>query len=442
MKPNHPAETAADWSARRHVIGGVALAVALFTGFGLWASQAMIAGAVIAQGHLRVDSRSKEVSHLEGGVVEEILVRDGDHVEAGAVLIRLDPTAVAARIEILDGQIDELLAQRARLTAEQAGRDSVEPDSDLIDRVAARPQASAQLAGQRAIFDANRVSHDRQVSQLREQIAQTRQQIAGFSAQRDATELQLELVREELVDRRSLLERGYAPKAQVTELRRREAELAGELGEITFNIAEAGARIAEIEMRILDLDAERGRTAVSELREVSARINEARQERNGLAPALRRMDIPAPQAGVVTNMRVHTVGGVIAPAEPILSIVPEGERLVVETRIDAMSRDRVWVGQETRVRFPGFNQRTTPEIEGRLKRIAADAVTDERTGYSYFPAEVEIPDEELAVLNAAIDMDLTPGMPAEVLIQTSVRSAGSYLVKPLMDSFQRSFRED
>lgn len=434
--------SAADWSARRHVIGGIALTIALFSGVGLWASQAMIAGAVIAQGQLRVDGKSKEVSHLEGGVIDEILVRDGDRVEAGATLVRLDPSVVAAQIEILDGQLDELMAQRARLNAEQSGRGAVEPDPELAERVVARPQASAQLVGQRAIFDANRISHQRQVSQLREQIEQTRQQIAGFSAQRSATELQLDLVREELVDRRSLLERGYAPKAQVTELRRREAELAGELGEITFQIAEAGARISEIEMRILDLDAERGRTAVSEMREVSARINETREERNGLAPALRRTDILAPQAGLVTDMRVHTIGGVIAPAEPILSIVPEGEALVVETRIDAMSRDRVWIGQQTRVRFPGFNQRTTPEVTGRLKRVAADAVTDERTGYSYFPAEVDIPDESLAQLRAAIDMDLTPGMPAEVLIETSVRSAGSYLLKPLMDSFQRSFRED
>jgi HlyD family secretion protein len=439
---DRPRTEARRWSARRHVAAGVALSVALFSGLGLWASQAMIAGAVIAPGHLRVDTKRKEVSHLEGGVVEAILVRDGDRVRAGDVLLRLDPTAVAANLEIVDGQLDELMAQRARLRADQVDAPRLEPDAELAARVAARPQAAALLDGQRAIFEANRLGIARQISQLREQIEQTRQQIAGFAAQRDAADLQLALVREELADRRELLEAGYAPKTQVTELRRREAELVGERGAIGFRIAEAAARIAEIEMRVLEIGAERSRAAISELREVGARINELREQRTALVPALRRMEIVAPQAGVVLNLAANTVGGVIEPAAPILSIVPENERLVVEVRIDAIARDRVWLGQEARIRFPGFNQRTTPEVVGPLRRIAADALVDERTGASFFLAEIEIPGPELSRLRRAIDMDLTPGMPAEVLIQTAERSAGSYLMKPLTDNLARAFREE
>ena len=330
------AATARRWSARRHVLAGLVLATTLFSGVGIWASQAMIAGAVIAPGHLRVDSKRKEVSHLEGGVVEAIFARDGDRVKAGDVLVRLDPSAAAAQLEIVEGQLDELMAQRARLLAEQADLPEIAPDPELATRVATRPQAAALLAGQVAIFDANRIMATRQASQLREQIEQTRQQIAGFDAQRKASVLQLALVRDELVDRRLLHQKGLSPKSEVTELRGREAELVGELGAINFQMAEAGARIAEIELRILEIGAERGRLAATELREVGGRVNELREQRNAVLPALRRMDILAPQSGVVLNMAVNTVGGVVAAAQPILSIVPENERLVVETRIDAM----------------------------------------------------------------------------------------------------------
>ena len=435
-------QAAVRWSARRHLIGGMILALGLTCGVALWANQAMIAGAVIAQGQLRVDGKSKEVSHFEGGVVQEILVRNGDRVKAGEVLIRLDPTMAAANIEIIDGQLDALMAQGARLQAEQVGADTIAVDPDLATRAAARPQAAALLEGQRAIFEANRVSILRQISQLHEQIKQTRQQISGFYAQKAALDVQIELVEADLADRQKIFDQGYAPKAQVTELRQRKAELDGDRAAAASHMAEAAARISEIELQVLEREAERNRVAATDLREVQAQINELREKRIGLEPTLRRMDIVAPQAGVVLNLEVNTIGGAIQAGKPLLWIVPDGERLLLETRIDAMSRDQVWIGQSARVKFPGFNQRTTPEVIGQVKSLAADAIMDEHTGLRFFQVEIEIPPAELDRLHAATKVDLTPGLPAEVYIQTAERSAGSYLLKPLSDNFGRSMRED
>lgn len=430
------------WSARRHMVGGLVLAIGLTGGFALWASQSMIAGAVIAHGQLRVDGKSKEVSHLEGGVVQAILVKNGDRVEAGQTLIRLDPTMARANIEIIDGQLDALMAQGARLEAEQVGADAIVVGPELAARTAARPQAALLLDGQRAVFEANRVSVGRQASQLREQVEQTRQQIAGFDAQRDALDAQIDLVAGELADRQKLLDQGYAPKTVVTELRQQKAELDGDRAAAVSHASEAAARISEIELRILELEAERNRVAATELRDVQAQINELREKRVGLEPTLRRMDIVAPQTGVVLNLEVNTVGGVIVPGKPLLWIVPEDERLVLDTRIDAMSRDQVWLGQPARVKFPGFNQRTTPEVTGTVKALGADAIADERTGQRYYQAEIDIAPSELDRLHKATKIDLSPGMPAEAYIETGERSVASYFLKPVRDSFNRSMRED
>ena len=436
------ARAAERWSAGRHLLGGLILAVGLGGGFVVWASQAMIAGAVIAHGQLRVDGKSKEVSHLEGGVVQEILVRNGDRVKAGQVLIRLDPTMARANVEIIDGQLDALMAQGARLEAEQIGAAAIVVSPDHAARVAARPQAAALLDGQRAVFEANRISVERQVSQLHEQVEQTREQITGFDAQRDALDVQIGLVAAELADRQRLLDQGYAPKTAVIELRQRKAELDGDRASAASHASEAGGRISEIELRILELEAERNRVAATDLREVQAQVNELREKRVGLEPTLRRMDIVAPQAGVVLNLEVNTVGGVISPGKPLLWIVPEDERLVLDTRIDAVSRDQVWIGQQARVKFPGFNQRTTPEVIGEVKSLGADAIADEHTGQRFYQAEIAIPPAELERLHAATRIDLAPGMPAEAYIETAERSAASYFLKPVRDSFARSMRED
>ncbi len=429
------------WSARRHTLAGLAVTVMLTGGVGLWATQSQIAGAVIAQGHLRVDTRSKEISHLDGGVVQDILVRDGDQVEAGQVLIRLDPTSVAASLEIVDAQLDEHLALRARLLAENLGHEKLVLDDALAARIAARPEAQARIEGQQAILDAGRTRIERQTSQLREQLRQTEEQIVGYEAQIAALDKQLELVTEELATAQGLHDRGFAPKTKVTELRLREADLMGSRGAIASQAAEAAARGAEIGLRILEVEAERHQVAVQQLREVEAKLNELHEQRIGLAPALQRMEIRAPESGTVLNLQTHTIGGAISPGRPLLSIVPDDEELVVEVRIDAASRDRVWIGQEARVKFPSFNQRITPDIPGQIKTLSADAVEDDRTGMRFYLADLEVDPQALAQIEEINGIRLSPGMLSEVYIHTEDRTAASYFIKPVLDSFNRAFRE-
>ncbi|MEL6278902.1 MAG: HlyD family type I secretion periplasmic adaptor subunit [Pseudomonadota bacterium] len=432
----------ATWPAWRPLLLGALVTAALVYGLGYWANQAMISGAVIASGELRVETRRKVVSHFDGGVVAEIAVREGDTVEAGDLLLQLDATELAADLEILEAEHDALLARQARLTAERDEQRDIEIAPVLAERLRSRPQLENAIAGQRRLFKARRNTHLQQQAQFRVRNEQLQNQISGGRAQIAALDDQLELIKEEIADQTSLLDRGLTPKTRVTALLRNKAGLLGERGARVAENARLRGQISEAELRRLELVAERREAAIEELRTNAERRRALIEERGALADRLGRMTIVAPQDGTVFNLTAHTIGGVISPAQAILEIVPGAERLIVEARVEALFRDQVRAGQEAVVKFPGFNQNTTPEVSAEVLKISGDALADPNTGMSFFVAELVIAQDELGRLRKAIGVDLSPGMPAEAYIATEVRSASSWLLKPLRDSFDRALRED
>lgn len=436
------AAPASPWSATRLITFGTVLSVGLVVGVGAWSAVAMISGAVIAPAELRVEGERKTIQHLEGGVVSEILINDGDTVEAGEVLMRLDPTALAAQLEVVEGQLDELNARKFRLEAEMTDAPSMTPDADFRQRMSDRPTARKLFDGQITLFNARRETMTARIEQLEGRIDQTREEIAGAEAQIVALDRQLVLIGEELEAQRSLFERGLTEKSKVIQLDRENARLSGERGQLQSEVARLRGRISELEINILETANTRREEAISTLRDLSARIAELSENRTATRQSLDRVDIRAPLAGVVLDMTVNTIGGVVSPAADLMDIVPTDRTLIVEARISPLDRDRIWPNQPARVRFVNFNQRSTPEIDGAVWRIGADKLTDERTGQGYFPVKIRVSDEEFARLRESIDAELVPGLPAEVQIQTGERSAASYLLKPLTDQLQRAFREE
>ncbi len=436
------AAAAEPWRATRFIVFGAVLTVGLVIGIGAWSAVAMISGAVIAPAELRVEGDRKTIQHLEGGVVSEILIKEGDTVEAGEVLMRLDPTALAAQIEVIDGQLDELTARKIRLEAEMTDAEAMSPGAEFEQRMAARPTARRLYNGQISLFDARRETMKSRIEQLEGRVEQTGEEIGGAQAQIAALDRQLELIDEELEAQRSLLARGLTEKSKVIQLDRENARLSGERGQLQSEVARLRGRISELQINILETANTRREEAISTLRDLSARIAELSENRTAKRQSLDRIDIRAPLAGVVLDMTVNTIGGVVSPAADLLDIVPTERTLIVEARISPLDRDRIWPNQAARVRFVNFNQRSTPEIDGAVWRIGADKLTDERSGQGYFPVQIRITDEEFDRLKQSIDTELVPGLPAEVHIQTGERSAASYLLKPLTDQLQRAFRED
>lgn len=430
------------WRAGRYLAFGTVLSLGLVAGIGVWSAYAMISGAVIAPAELRVEGDRKTIQHLEGGVVSEILIKDGDTVEAGEILMRLDSTALAAQIEVIEGQLDELAARRFRLEAEMTDAPDVFVDAEFEERMRLRPSARKLFEGQITLFHARRETMAARIEQLEGRIEQTREEIAGTESQIEALDRQLVLIEEELVAQRSLLARGLTEKSRVIQLDRENARLSGERGQLRSEVARLRGRISELRINILETRNTRREEAITTLRDLTARIAELRENRTARQQSLDRVDIRAPLAGVVLDMAVNTIGGVVSPAAGLMDIVPTDRTLIVEARISPQDRDRIWPNQAARVRFTNFNQRSTPEIDGAVWRIGADKLTDERTGQGYFPVKIRVPEAEFERLRNSIDAELVPGLPAEVHIQTGERSAASYLLKPLTDQLKRAFRED
>lgn len=431
------------WSGRRYVIATLLTATLLVGGGGYWAVSATLAGAVIASGELRVEGERKTVQHLDGGVVKEILVEEGQAVAAGALLMRLDPTSLAAELGVVEARLDEALAAGARLEAERRGTETMALGPLAEAHFKARGAAARRsLEGHQALFEARRRTQGQRRERIDQQIQQTRRLIEGRTGQIGALERQRTIAADELASAQKLYARRLTPKSAVARLEREIAEIEGDLNALTAQTAEAEARIAELEVQILEQEADRREQILQEQRDAAARAAELLERRTALRAALDRVEIRAPIAGAVLDLSVNTVGGVVSPAAPLMYLVPTDSGLVAAARIDPARRDQVMIGQPAQVLFPGFNQRTTPQLTGRVAKIGADALSDPNTGAAYFPIEVAIPDPELARLRAAISTELSPGMPVEVHVLTSERSAASYLLKPLTDSFRRALKEE
>jgi HlyD family secretion protein len=431
-----PTESA-EASIRRHIIAGGVLIGVLAFGLGGWASTAEISGALIAPGSLVVDSNIKKVQHPTGGVVGELLAHDGDHVKQGQLLLRLDETVTRANLSIVTKGLTELYARKARLAAERDGADSVPMPRELAQNVNDNDVKEA-IGSERKLFDLRRAARSGQKQQLQERVTQLQQEITGLSAQLTAKDKELGLIEQELQGVRDLWQKNLVQLNRLTSLQRDEAKIEGERGQLVAQSAEAKGKIAEIQLQIIQVDQDMSSDVAKELRETDSKIGEFVERKVTAEDQLKRTDIRAPQDGTVFQSTANTVGGVVTPGDPIMLIVPESDNLLVEVKVDPKDIDQVQLGQPVVLRFSAFNARTTPEIDGKVVRIAADTSTDQRTGASYYLVRIAMSDEEVRRLG---DVKLTPGMPVEAFIQTGQRTMLSYLIKPLHDQFMRAFRE-
>jgi HlyD family secretion protein len=424
-------------SIRRHILAGAVLVGALVVGLGGWASTALISGALIAQGSIVVDSNVKKVQHPTGGVVGELFARDGDHVKAGDVLLRLDETVTRANLAIVNKGLIELYARKARLAAERDGGDSMPIPPELTNRLN-EPEVKEALGSERKLFELRHQDRLGQKQQLQERITQLQQQIAGLAAQQSAKDKGLALIEQELTGVRDLWQKNLVQLTRLTSLQREEARLEGERGQIVAQAAEAKGKIAEIQLQIIQVDQDLSSDVAKELRETDSKIGEYVERKVTAEDQLKRTDIRAPQDGTVFQSTANTVGGVVAAGDPIMLIVPESDNLLVEVKVDPKDIDQVQFGQQVVLRFTSFNVRTTPELKGTVSRIAADTSTDQRTGQSFYLVRIAMTADEIKLLG---DVKLTPGMPVEAFISTGERTMLSYLVKPLHDQLMRAFRE-
>jgi HlyD family secretion protein len=431
-----PAHSASE-SIRRHILAGSILVAVLVFGLGGWASTAQISGALIAQGSLVVDSNVKKVQHPTGGVVGELFAHDGDHVKAGDILIRLDETVTRANLAIVTKGLTELYARKARLAAERDGADTVAVPAELADNVD-QPEVKEALSSERKLFDLRRQARLGQKDQLQQRIGQLKEEISGLAAQQDAKDKETALINQELQGVRDLWAKNLVQLNRLTSLERDAAKIEGERGQLTASAAEAKGKISETQLQIIQIDQDLSSDVAKELRETDSKIGEYVERKVTAEDQLKRTDIRAPQDGIVFQSTANTVGGVVTAGDPVMLIVPESDNLLVEVKVEPKDIDQVQFEQPVVLRFSAFNARTTPELNGKVERIAADTTTDQRTGQSYYLVRISMTADEIKRLG---DVKLTPGMPVEAFIQTGERTMLSYLVKPLHDQLMRSFRE-
>jgi membrane fusion protein, type I secretion system len=420
-----------------YVVGGAMVVVLLLGGIGAWAATTEISGAVIAGGTVVVETNTKKVQHPTGGIVSEIRVKDGDRVEGGDILMRLDQTVSQANLQIVNKQLDELAGRQARLKAERDGAERFEVPQLLSGRED-EPGVADILEGERSLIASRLATIQGQRAQLRKQVAQLEEEIAGIAAQVDAKSREINLIAKELEGLEVLEAKRLVPTTKMMSLRREAARLDGELGQLRAAGATASGKIAEIELQILQIDQQHKTEIVKELREIQTKEAELMERRVAALDQQKRVEIRAPKAGFVHQLAVHTIGGVVNPAEPIMLIVPGTDNLVVEARIAPEHIDQVRGGQTAFVRLTAFDQRTTPELDGIVKRVDADLTEDPHSGTSYFGVRIAIPDKQKRRLGGGT---LVPGMPAEVHIKTADRTALAYLLKPFEDQVARAFRE-
>jgi HlyD family secretion protein len=422
---------------RRSAFAGIGL-IALFGGtIGLWAATSSLSGAVVAPGHFVVDTNVKKVQHPTGGIVGELRVREGDRVKEGDLLIRLDETVTRANLQVITKQLDELSARRIRLEAERDGRPTLAIPEELQSRLA-DPAVKALVEGERTLFEARRTAREGQKSQLKKRISQLQDEITGLKAQQEAKARETAIIANEPKGVRELYAKNLVQLTRLSALEREAANLEGQRGQLMAAVAQAEGRIAEISLQIIQIDEDMRAEVMRELREVQGKVAELSERRVAAEDQLKRVDILSPSSGFVHQLAVHTVGGVITPAEPAMLIVPVDEQLNLEARVMPQDIDQLVVGHRAVVRIHASNQRTTPELNGTLTRISADVSQDKQTGLTFYTIRVALPREEVARLG---NIRLVAGMQAEVFVQTQDRTPLQYFLKPLQDQIARAFRE-
>ena len=423
------------WSTTGPMTLGLIALLVLVGGFGTWAVMAQITGAVIASGQIEVDRNRQVIQHPDGGVVDAILVQEGDAVVKGDTLIRLDASLLKSELAVVEGQLFEIIARRGRLEAERDGETALTFDPLLSDV----PQGPSLIAGQTRLFDARLESNMRAIEQLQQQRAQISSQISGIAAQQTALDTQSDLIQQELIDQQTLLRQQLIQASRVLALQRQEANLPGRVGELTASAAQAAERRTEIEIQILTLASTRREEAITRLRDLQYNELELSERRRTLRQRLDRLDLRAPVSGIVYGMQVFAEQSVIRGAEPVMFLVPQDRPLVIATKVQPTDIDQIHLGQDVTLRFSAFDQRRTPELMGTVTLVSADIFLDDATQVSYYQAEVQLNEGEAEKLPE--DMVLIPGMPVEAFVRTADRSPMDYLLKPLADYFAKAFRE-
>ncbi len=427
------------WSAKRYVALGMLALVGLLGGLVYWSTTTEIAGAIVTSGRVELKSNRQIVQHPQGGVVAEILVENGDHVAAGDPLLRFDSVLTRSKLATTEGQLYEMLGQKSRLLAERDEADSITFEPELVEAAKTSPKVAELMQSQSALFAARRVSLGEQLSQWNERSRQINNQIDGSQAQLISLKDQAALLQQELADQQSLLDSGLTQASRVSALKREAASFGGRIGAMDATIAQARGRLAEIEIERLKLASSLREKAITALRDLQPREIELRQNRLSLLEVLARLTLRAPRAGVVYGLAVHTARAVVQPAKPIMYIIPQDEPLVVRTQIPTQHIDQIRLGQPATLRFTTFDQRTTPEVFATVVNVSPDVFINNRTGASYYTAELHPNEGELEKLGA---LEILPGMPVEAFIKTSNRTPLSYLIKPLTNYFNRAFREN
>lgn len=409
-----------------------------FVGFaGGWTWFTEINGAVIATGSVEVASRPRSVQHLDGGIIDEILVSNGDTVERNDVLMRLDATLLAANLNIYQTRLIETLSRRDRLFAEQEGFEAIEWSTD--DLPGNVENVDVIRSGEQAIFRSRLELQNGRREQLAEKVLQFNNQTEGVRGLIASKQEQLNLMETEITAQQTLVERGLARESQLLGLLRGQADMLGQISEHTSELARIENSIRDTQLEMMQIDRQFREEVVTELRDAATQVQELSQQIFSTEKQLERVEIRAPDAGRIHELQFTTVAGVVAPGAVILQIIPRDDDLSFELQIDPASVDQVYPGQEATVRFPAFNQRTTPELNGVVQDISPTSVQDEATGLSFYRVKVTITPEELARLES---LELVPGMPVQAYLQTGERTVLNYLTKPLTEQFSQAFRED
>ena len=428
---------------RRLNLIGLTLVILLVGGVGGWATMAELSGAVIAPGLIVVESNVKKVQHPTGGVVGAIFVKDGDVVEAGQRLMQLDDTVTKANLGVVRSQLDEFMAREARLLAERDGNDVIVVADRFMSRRDEKTVAAATF-GEEKLFDSRKRARAGMQAQLRERIAQTNEEIRGLTAQLAGKADELKFIGEELIGVVDLYNKNLVTIIRYSQLHRDQARLQGERGQLLAEIARARGKIGEIELQVIQLEQDFRTEVLKDLRDTQGKIAELKEREIAAEDQLRRVDIKAPQAGLVHQLSVHTVGGVIGSGETIMLIVPRADELVVEAKVAPSDIDQISLGAKVTVRIMAGNQRTMPDITGVLTRVSAD-LTREQPAASTQPAlpyyAVRIALDAASVAHLKHLLHLVPGMPTEAFIQTHERTPLQFLLKPLQEQLVRTFRE-
>jgi HlyD family secretion protein len=424
-------------SIRQHLLLALIIGFVLVGVIGVWAATSEFSGAVIAQGQLVVDTSVKKVQHPTGGVVAELNVQEGDKVKAGDIIIKLDDTQTRANLAIVSKGLDELMARRAREEAELEGVDRVVFPAELLARQN-DPDVARMIAGETKLFQTRRNSREGMKSQLTERVAQSQEEIGGLVAQVESKDKQVDWIKQELLGVRELWEKKLVQFNRVTTLEREQARLDGERGQLVAATAQSKGKIAEIKIQILQIDQDMRTEVGKDLADVRGKMAELVEKKVAAEDQLKRIDIRAPQDGVVHQLDIHTVGGVVQAGAQLMLVVPAADKLIVEAKVQPQDIDQLRVGQPAVLRFSAFNSRTTPELNGVLSVVSADVTQDQKSGANFYTIRIAVSPEEIARLEG---LKLVPGMPVEAFVQTTVRTVVSFFVRPFQDQIARAFRE-